>query len=43
MAFLGPPLIFMTTMPMKQPFSVGFMFIYGAIFIAFSQKKISNL
>ena len=41
--FLGPPLIFITTMPMKQPFSVCFMFIYGAIFIAFSQYKISNL
>lgn len=41
--FLGPPLIFVTTMPMKQPFSVGFMFIYGAIFIAYSQKKISNV
>lgn len=38
--FLGPPLIFITTMPMKQPFNLCFMFIYGAIFIAFSQKRL---
>lgn len=40
--FLGPPLIFITTMQLKQPFSVCFMFVYGAIFIAFAHHKISE-
>lgn len=37
--FLGPPLIFITTMPMKQPFNICFMFVYGSIFLSLTQKR----